>query len=74
MACGCQCTCPSSSNRTYQQSPNWNSMLSSKLVSKPGMSLRFMEDAVGAMEIVDVEAGPTGQRLDQSPVAVSEST
>ncbi len=33
-------------------------MMSSKLVSKPGMSLRFLQDAVAAMEIVDVEARP----------------
>ena len=64
MACGCQCSCPSSSTRTHQQSPNWNSMMSSKLVSKPGMSLTFLQDAITAMEIVDVDghASPVESR------------
>jgi hypothetical protein len=30
-------------------------MLGSKLVSKPGMSLTFLQDAMAAMEIVDVD-------------------
>lgn len=74
MACGCQCSCPSSANRTFQQSPNWNSMMSSKLVSKPGMSLRFMEDAVAAMEIINVEAEPRDQRFSPASDVLSEST
>jgi hypothetical protein len=60
MACGCQCSCPSSSNRTYQQEPNWQSMLSSKLVSKPGMNLPFLHEAIAALEIVEVDAPQDG--------------
>jgi hypothetical protein len=48
-------------------------MMSSKLVSKPGMSLTFLQDAITAMEIVDVE-GARGQRLGPAPEAVSKST
>lgn len=49
-------------------------MMSSKLVSKPGMSLRFMEDAVAAMEIIDVEAEPRDQRFSPASDVLSEST
>ena len=67
MACGCQCTCPSASNRAYQQSPNYQSMLGSKLVSKPGMSLAFLQEAITVLEIVEEDALPGGQRPAQAP-------
>lgn len=66
MACGCQCSCPDSSSRTHQQSPNWNSLMSSKLVSKPGMSLTFLQEAVAALEIVEVEAPPEREQVGAS--------
>ena len=72
MSCGCQCTCPSTASRVGQATPNYTNLSASKLVSKPGMSLRFLRDAVATMEIVDVAAEPESRRPALAVEAVGE--
>ena len=42
-------------------------MMGSKLVSKPGMNLPFLQEAIAALEIVEVEALPKGQQIGPAP-------